>query len=46
MMVERFEDGRELFYITGYYKTYRDSAVDSAIELAVYAKNRWRGIEE
>lgn len=46
MMVERFEDGSEDFHIIGYYKNHRDSAVDSAIELTVYARNRWRELEE
>ncbi len=46
MVVERFEDGSESFSIVGHYKDHRDTALDSAIELTVYAKNRWRGLEE
>jgi ketol-acid reductoisomerase len=40
MVVKRFEDGGGAFRIMGYYKDRRDSAVDSAIELAAYARNR------
>ncbi len=46
MMVKRFEDGSEIFSITGYYKDHRDSALDSAVELTAYVKNRWRGLED